>query len=330
MNSKIVYNKLKKTVLFLLCICMILGFCACDSYTTKKQDKLSVVTVIFPQYDIAGAVCGDLAEVKMIMRPGAEVHGYEPSLSDIVAIEEADVFIYGGGESDVWIDRILSSIDTSDKIVVSLMDSDEVYLYEEESISEAHTHAGGGHAHSHEHDGAAGYDEHIWTSPRNAINMLKVIEQAVISADRTNQKIYSENADVYRTKLEKLDSELSLVCSEAKNDFIVVADRFPLLYLAKDYGLQYMAAFSGCSPESDAGPSVIAHMIEEIKLHDIDYVFHIELSNEKMADAICESTGAKKLLLHSCQSISSEDYASEKTYIDIMKENIANLKEALS
>lgn len=322
--------RVRKFNIFLLCICMIMSLCACTSYAPQKSSKLSVVTVIFPQYDMARAVCSDLADVKMIMRPGAEVHGYEPSLSDIVAIEEADVFIYGGGESDVWIERILSSIDTSDMTVVSLMDCEGVKLYEDEHISKSHIHLDHAHDHSHEDEGELSYDEHIWTSPKNAINILNVIEDAIISADSKNKDGYEKNAEAYRFSLKKLDSELNDVCSESQGDLIVVADRFPLLYLAKDYGLQYMAAFSGCSPESDAGPSVIAEMTEEIKLHNIDSVFHIELSNEKMADAICEITGAKKLLIHSCQSVSREDFNSGKTYVDIMRENISNLEEALN
>ncbi len=286
------------------------------------------MTVIFPQYDMARAVCGDLADVKMIMRTGAEVHGYEPSLSDIVAIKEADVFIYGGGESDVWIERILSSIDTSDMLLVPLMHSEGIELYEEESSVKSHTHSGEGHM--HEHTDGKNYDEHIWTSPKNAINILNAIEKAVISADKKNSETYAKNAEGYRKELQSLDADLQRVSQDTNNDLILVADRFPLLYLAKDYGLHYMAAFSGCSPESDAGPSVIAKLIEEIRLHDIDTVFHIELSNEKMADAICEITGAKKRLLHSCQSISGEDFASGRTYADIMRENILNLREALN
>ena len=142
-------------------------------------------------------------------------------------------------------------------------------------------------------------------------------------------RIYKDNAQKYLSGIKKLDQQLEAVVGESSHKLIAVADRFPFLYLAKDYGIEYMALFSGCSPEGDAGPVHMAEMIGEIKHHSIDAVFHIELSNEKMADVICENTGAKKLLLHSCQNVSKEEFESGITYLDIMKQNIENLKEAL-
>ncbi len=305
----------------------VLALSACTDFQKSATDSsLSVVAVNFAQYDFARAVCGNTADVQMIMRPGAEVHGYEPSLSDIIAIENADVFIYGGGENDVWVDKILSSVDTADMKILSLMDGEGITLYEEESHTSSHSHSG--HDHMHQ-DGTGAYDEHIWTSPKNAITIVGLIEDAMSEQDPKNKDIYGKNAREYIERLTKIDMELARTVSSSKDKFIAVADRFPFLYMAKDYGLEYMAAFSGCSPESDAGPSVMASMIEEMHHHGTKAVFYIELSNQKMADAICEHTGAKKLLLHSCQSISREDFESGVTYADIMETNTAGLKEAL-
>lgn len=325
---------LKLNIVLVIAVCF---FAGCTDVNEFGGDKINVVAVNFAQYDFARAVCHDIADVKMIIRPGAEVHSYEPSLSDIMTIENADVFIYGGGESDKWIDRILSSVDTKDMTVIQTMDLKNVHLYEEEkhTTHNEHDHYNGEHEHhneehDHHHDeGAPAYDEHIWTSPKNAKAIVDAIKNAMVQKDSQNKDIYEKNAREYIYRLNELDAEFTELLQNSKNKFIAVADRFPFLYLANDYGLEYMAAFSGCSPESDAGPSVIANMTEEIRMHGTNVVFYIELSNEKMADAICEITGAKKMLLHSCQSISRADFEAGVTYAELMKNNLTNLKEAL-
>ena len=328
MKSYIKNIILKINILFVI----IIFLSGCSLHQSENTNgKINVVTVNFVQYDFARAICGDRANVKMIMKPGAEAHGYEPTLSDIIDIEEADVFIYNAGETDVWIDTLLSSVDTSDTIIVSLMNADGITLYEEESIFSTHSPKEHTHHHSHDNNGRDfAYDEHIWTSPKNAIPMTKAICDALIKADNENREYYLNNLRDFTDELKILDYDLSSTVANSKTKLIAVADRFPFLYMAKDYGLKYMAAFSLCSAEGDAGPSVIAHMIEEIKRNGIDTVFYIEMSNEKMADVICEHTGSKKALLHSCQSISRADFDAGVTYVDLMKNNIKNLKEALN
>ncbi len=319
MKNNFFKSFLKLNIVFMLIVCT---FSGCTDMR-EEHDTPRVVASNFAYYDFARAVCGDMADVKMIIRPGAEVHSYEPSLSDIMAIENADIFIYGGGESDEWIERILSSVNNEDMAVISCMDLEGVHLYEEQN------HASNkGHEHHHK-KGEKAYDEHIWTSPKNAMEITDAIKNILVDRDAENSRLYEENARKYIDILNEIDEDFSDLMDKSQNKFIAVADRFPFLYMAKDYGIEYMSAFSACSPESDAGPSVIAHMTEEIKLCGIDAVFHIELSNEKMADAICENTGAKKLLLHSCQSIRYEDFEKGVTYADIMKNNLINLREVL-
>lgn len=317
---------LKKLNIISIVLCVIMLSACTSRDKNTSTDRLSVVAVNFAQYDFARAVCGESADVQMIMRPGAEVHGYEPSLSDIIAIENADVLVYGGGANDVWVDKILTSVNTGGITLVPLMEDESINLYKEEVHSSPHSHPEHDH---HHHEGTGAYDEHIWTSPKNAMRIVNIIEETVSERDPENRDIYKKNASEYINRLAGIDEELTDAISGAKSKFVAVADRFPFLYLAKDYGLEYAAAFSGCSPESDAGPSVIANMIEEINHHGTKAVFYIELSNQKMADAICENTGAKKLLLHSCQSISREDFEMGVSYADLMEQNITNLKEAL-
>lgn len=321
---------LKINILCLAFFCVLLS--GCKSIAPDQSQKLSVVAVNFPQYDFARAVCGNMADVTMLIRPGAEVHGYEPSLSDIMAIQNADVFVYGGGESDVWVKRILQSVNNPKLKVVALMDIPSLSLYSAEGTGVVLADHGHDHNHYHSHESAhlAGdSDEHVWTSPKNAITIVNYLAECIAEADAENKDYYKANSAEYVKKLEQVDKKLLQTVKDAKNNVIAVADRFPFVYMAKDYGINYIAAFSGCSPESDAGPRVIAQMTEEIAYHNLENVFYIELSNQKMADAISEHTGTKKLLLHSCQNVTEAEFKSGVTYVELMEQNIINLKEAL-
>jgi len=320
-------KNMKKLNIIIILVCAVF-LCACsDLSQVKDSGKMSIVTVNFPQYDIARAICGDAENIKMIIRPGAEVHGYEPTLDDILAIEQADVFIYNGGESDVWVEKILKGVDTSDTLVVNLMETEGINLYKEEHSGHAHTED-----HNHNHDNThigKNYDEHIWTSPKNQLFLTKRVADELCAYNPEKTAVYRKNEAIYTDKIKTLDKELENIASESGHSFIAVADKFPFLYLAKDYDIDYIAGFTGCSAENDAGPRVLADMIEEIKHHSISSVFHVELSNRKMADAVSRHTGTRVKLLHSCQNVTREEFESGKSYVDIMKENIINLKEAL-
>jgi len=311
--------KMKIFACIMACILLLTG---CMTSEHKESDSLSVVTVIFPQYDFARAVCQGVREPHMIMKPGAEIHGFEPSASDIETIANADVFIYGGGESDVWIDSILETIDNPNLKTVKLMEHCKL-------LEEGSSH----HHHEHEHDqmcqSHSGFDEHVWLLPENAIASIEAICDALCQIDHQNAAAYRKNADEYISEIQLIDSELESLCTDSEQNFIAVGDRFPFLYLAHRLDLEYKSVFSGCSHENDASPSVMIDIIETMKAKGTPVVFYTELSDRKIADTISEETGAKPLLLHSAQSISKEDFASELTYAGIMRQNIKNLKEAL-
>lgn len=320
----------KKLLCLLITLCLLLfTFSGCGFESKKTDDKFSVVAVSFVQYDFARAIMGNTDNLTMIMKPGAEIHSFEPSLSDIEAIKNADVFIYNGGESDTWIEKVFDSIDTNDTKKVALMD--HVPLIKEHHSGHSHSH----NEHSHEGDLGEcgfklGYDEHIWTSPKNAIIMLDAICETLCSTNPEMADTYRKNADEYKSEISIIDKNLKKTASSSKSKFIAVGDRFPFLYLASGYGLKYMAAFPGCSHENDASPAVIIDIIETMKEKNIKHVFYTESSDRLMTSTVKSETGAEELLLHSCQTVSKEDFESGKTYVDIMNENTKNLKEALS
>ena len=315
-------------ILILCALCMV-SLCAC----TKDAENVNltapkILATGFPQYDFARAVCGSDANIKMIIRPGSDTHSFEPSLSDIVAIEEADVFIYNGGESDVWVNKILSGLKNKDLKIISFMQTEGVRLYEE--APNFHSHGCEDKGHTHSTDGLSQrYDEHLWVSPKNSIVLIKEISKLLSEVNPSMASYYEKNADGYIERLEAIHSELSGISKKQTKKLIAVADGFPFLYLAKDYGFDYMALFSACSSEGDAGPKHIADMVEEMNEHSVSNVFHIELSNKKMAQVVSEKTGAKILMLHSCQNVSKAEFESGISCADLMEQNIKNLKEAL-
>lgn len=307
------------------------------AYGQKKNDgKISVVTTCFPPYDFARAVAGDTADITMLLSTGAEAHSYEPTPRDIAEIQNCDVFICIGGEDEVWVDSILKAVDNDSMTIIRLFDYAE--LLEEEAVAGASPDGHDHHHHNnsendHEHDSEVSEDHadgHIWTSPENAVKCVQAIEDAFCEKYIENSEFYRSNAEEYIKRLEQLDSDFRKITENTGEKVIIVGDRFPFRYLAHEYGLEYFAAFSGCSSESEPSVYTMAFLIDEILEHNADTVFYLEFSTRKLAEKLCDATGAKMLPLNSCHNVSKEDFSSGVTYIDLMYENLKNLKEALS
>lgn len=318
---------IKRIIVILSAILLLTG---CAPLQQEKTDKLQIVATVFPLYDFAREIAGENAEVKMLLKPGAEVHSYEPTPQDIMAIQNCDVFLYIGGESDEWVRGVLESVDTAHMQVVALMESVEGVEEAESGFAWNGEHD---HDHDHEdghHHGDGAYDEHIWTSPKNAVKMVEAIAQSLQTADENHAPDYADRTDRYIEKLQALDKELTDTVATAKHNLLIFADRFPFLYLARDYGLNYYAAYPGCSSEAEPSAATVAAIIEEVKKTGVSSVFYIELSNRMMADTIAEATGAGELLLHSCQNVTKEEFQSGAGYVSLMEQNIKNIKLALN
>jgi zinc transport system substrate-binding protein len=470
-----------------------------------KDGALTVTATIFAPYDFTRAIAGDRINLSMMLPPGAESHSFEPTPRDIINMQNSGVFIYIGGESDAWVDRILGSLETSNMKIVRLMDVVDVveeeivegmeddddhghdhgefdpakvkdrpmsdfggswksgvpflnngsldaylshraeeegkpaaeikadlvsgwasaydaltimgntlvvgnrsaaytyrgyeivegdhgasvwYTYqitapnsgfpaylmfndhgdgdeEDHEEPEDHDHEEVAHIHlkygdtgfaallertdwspmyfaaaasaeaiaetlaGHGHEEDAEYDEHIWTSPQNAVRMVRAITDALCEKDAANASYYRQNRDAYIAKLNDLDAAFQSVVNTAARKTIVFGDRFPFRYFADRYGLSYFAAFPGCSTETEPSAATVAFLIDKIRAERIPVVFHIELSNERMANTIAEETGAKKRLLHAAHNISKRDFERGTTYLELMTANVDALREAL-
>ncbi len=289
----------------------------------KGTDRLSIVCTNFPEYDFARQIAGDKADISMLLKPGAESHTYEPTPEDIIKIQNSDLFVYVGGDSDEWVSDVLSSMDQSGMTIFKLMD--QVKTVEEETVE--------GMEQEENEDGdeeEPEMDEHVWTSPANAVTIVRNMEQAIETMDPADKSIYNRNAETYIKQIQDLDAQFKDVVSHSRRKEIIVADRFPFRYFCEEYGLTYYAAFPGCSTDTEPSAKTVAFLTDKVKQDGIPVVFHIELSNEQMSDSIAEATGAKSELLNAIHNVSDEEFKKGATYVSLMKHNVEALKEALN
>ena len=314
---------LKRIFCLFAALCAAAGLCGCsDSGGSSGDagDKLEIVTTIFPAYDFARQIFGDTAEVTLLLKPGMESHSYDPSARDIVRIENCDLFIYNGGESDAWVENILRS--TENVNTLRMMDMVDVY---EEEIAEGMEHEdSGGHDHGEDE-----YDEHIWTSPKNAAKIVDGVRAAAVKLSPDNETAYNSSANSYIEKINTLDGEFRKLL-EGEKRYFVFGDRFPLLYFFKEYGLNYYAAFPGCGSETEPSARVIAFLGEKLGSSDtVPAVFYIELSNHKLADMLAADKGLSSYEFHTCHNLTADDFNAGETYVSLMERNVNTLKKLL-
>lgn len=319
---------LKRLFSLLLAGTMLLGGLSGCSAPAEQEEGLSVVATIFPQYDFARQVMGGDDNLTMLLRPGQEVHSYEPTPQDIIAIQNCDLFIYVGGESDAWIEDVLDGMDTSDMVILSLMDVVDPLEEDTENVlenPEEHDHQEDG-THLHEEE----YDEHVWTSPKNAILITQAICDALCEIDPDNAGQYQANTADYLTQLEELDAAFREVIGDAGRDTLFFGDRFPLLYFVREYGLNYYAAFPGCASETEPSAATVAKLIDLVREEEAPVVYQIELSNGNIARSIADSSGARVETFYTCHNITADDFNAGETYLSLMQRNVVSLKEALN
>jgi ABC-type metal ion transport system, periplasmic component/surface adhesin len=352
--------------------------------TGQGSDSIQVVTTLFYQYDFAKQIAGDHMNVELLLRAGQESHSYEPTPADIIAIQEADIFIYNGGTSELWVEKVLEGtdgvhiirmmdyVDVVEEEIVEGMehddhdhdddhddeyshdydddhDHDDEYSHDHDDDhyddKDNHDHEDDGHDtddnhnvndrdtednhddedehhDDHEHDD----DEHIWTSPVNAQRLVQALINEFSTIDSEKAEIYKENGANYIAQIQEIDQAFREVVAQAARTTLVFGDRFPFRYFVDEYGLDYFAAFPGCSTETEPGVGTITFLLDKIKSEQIPVVYHLELSNEKIADTLCEGTGAKKAIFHTAHNITKEESAAGVSYVDLMRGNVESLK----
>jgi zinc transport system substrate-binding protein len=319
---------MKHLIVFALLALFVPAMTGCErAPNAYSNDKIGIIATTFAPYDFAREIAGDKANVSMLLPPAAESHSFEPTPRDIIEIQNCDVFIYVGGESDEWVNETLESMDTAKMKIITLMDC--VTVVEEEIVEGMEDEGDDGESIT-SGDEETEYDEHVWTAPKNAKAIVQKLSAAFSEADSANAAAYRQSETAYLAKLDELDAAFRAVADGAARKTIVFGDRFPFRYFADAYGLDYFAAFPGCSTETEPSAATVKFLVDKVTAEKIPVIFHIELSNENMANTIGEATGAKVLLLHACHNVSRDDFTNGESYLSLMTRNVEALREALN
>lgn len=295
---------------------------------SAASNKLNIVTTIFPTYDWVREILGaetDRAEITMLLDSGVDLHSYQPTVDDIVKISDCDLFLYVGGESDGWVDDALKNAPNKERKVIRLLDVLGDSAKAEETVA-------GMQEEEHDHEEEAEYDEHIWLSLKNAQVLVAAISEALQESDPARKDTYAANAAAYAEKLSALDGEYRAAVDSGKYKTLLFGDRFPFRYLADDYGLDYYAAFPGCSAETEASFETVSFLAGKMDALGLPCVLTIEGTQHKIAETIVQNTAQKNqqvLTMDSMQAVTANDAASGVSYLSIMEKNLSVLKKAL-
>ena len=287
----------------------------------SSDGKLKITTTTFSTYDFTRQIVGDKANITYLLGPGVDSHSYEPSAADLFEIQNSDVFIYIGGEMEKWVEKVFEAdtLDTSKTTIIRVTDT--VDTIEEAEVDGAEEEE------EEEEEGA--FDEHIWTSPENAIKMMEYLNEKFAELDSKNKELYQKNTDDYIAKIKDVQSKIKEVVDNKKRDRLVFGDKMPMQYFLNEYGLKASAAFSGCSTETEPSAKTITYLVEKVKEENIPVVLYIELSTGKTAKSIADETGTEAVQIQTLHNISKDDFENGETYVSLMGKNIDVLKKAL-
>lgn len=333
-------KKMICAVLALMMLCGIMTGCG-SSAGSGADSTLHIVATIFPEYDWVRQILGDQAEnveLTLLLDNSVDLHNYQPTTDDLITISTCDMFIYVGGNSDSWVKDALQHSANENLVVIDLFDilgdsvKEEAYV---EGMEHDHDHEEehAGDEHDGEHTDAHEDDEHVWLSLKNAKVIVSYLAGQLADNDNTHADIYMENANAYIAQLDELDSKYQTAVDTAARNTLLFADRFPFRYLVDDYGIDYYAAFSGCSAESEASFETIAFLSGKVDELGLTHVLTTENATHKIAQTVVENTSGKDqtiLALNSLQSVTARDVQDGMTYLDVMASNLDVLREALS
>lgn len=297
------------------------------SESLNNEECLNIVTTNFATYDFVRAIADDNVNLTFIMGPGKDSHSFEPTAKDIINIQNSDLFIYIGGDMESWVDKVLDSTDIKANCFCI---ADYIDFMEEKSVDGAMEN----HEHNHEEHNEA-FDEHIWSSPNNAIKMVTLLKDIIINMDKDNQKVYEENADNYIAEIKLVQSEIEEIVDNKVRDRLVFGDKMPMQYFLDEFNLKASAAFDGCSTENEPSASTIAYLVNKVKEENIPVILYIELNTGDIANLIANevylNTGnkVKTMQIQTLHNVSKDDFKNNETYVSLMRRNLDVLKLAL-
>lgn len=314
----------KKIILIVILLILIIGILILMTYSNDNKnsnEKLNIAVTNFATYDFVRQIAGDNVNLTFLLGPGIDSHSYEPTTKDLITIQEADMFIYIGGELERWVDKVLETSDLSNVECICLKNM--VELKQEKEVD------GAEHEHHDEHDEEFAYNEHIWTSPANAKIMIEKIAEKISEKDLGNKNFYITNAENYNEEITKLQKDIQDIVDNKVRNRLVFGDKMPMQYFLDEFGLEASAAFNGCSTETEPSSTTLTYLIEKVKEEKIPVVLYIELSTGQVANTIAEEAGVETMQIQTLHNVSKDDFENGETYVSLMRRNLDVLRKAL-
>lgn len=340
-----------------------------SDFSSGGKAKVKIVCSIFPIFDWTREISSGVEnlEIILIQKNGSDLHNFKPSAKDLIEIEASDLFVFVGGESDIWIENInvsggkrlcLFDLDFP-KITETEHEPHEHFelhgtsepheyfdsadgLYDEHELYESHLNETQKYHELHEphetqkYHGTSGFDEHVWLSLKNAEIFVDSICRSLSEIVPEKSEIFAENAASYKNRLKSLDEKFFSLFDFESNEkdekpLFVFCDRFPFSYFARDFGLECVSAFSGCSAESEASFERILFLVEKLKSAENAFVFVLENSDRKLAETVIGNSGKSGLKIYeldSMQSVKENDIKNGATYLSLAEKNYEVFEKA--
>lgn len=291
-------NKLYKIIISILVAFLMLSGC---QKSQEEDDKLTIVTTLFPQYDFLSRIVEDKAEVVLLMPPGADAHTFEPTPQDITKLSDSDLFVYTSDQMEVYASGIISSVDNADLVVVNIGE----YL----DLNQA--------------------DPHFWLDFELAYEIVEHLINVVSELDNDNASFYRDNGSQLLASLKALDDAFWEVVNNSQQDTLVFAGHFAFGYFIERYNLKYISPFKGGSESAEASIKNVKAIVDYLKANAIKSIYFEELADPKLAVMLAEEVEVNILELHAAHNVSKVDFEANKSFIEIMENNLANLKVGL-
>jgi zinc transport system substrate-binding protein len=321
---------MKRILIFALLLALLIPYSfGCGA--PADEERISIVCTLFPQYDWVRSIVGESknVEVTLLIKNGSDPHSYQPTAADIMTVSNCDMIVYIGADSDVWVKDALKRANNESTLKVALSDIEGMTLHNVSSSSHDHGEHEE-HSHGEHHHGV--FDEHLWLSLRNAAIATEYLSERICALDKENEELYKANAKAYKDKLLALDLEYKTAIEAAgEHPFMLFADRFPFVYLLEDYGIDYAAAFEGCTTDVDAGFDTVLRLIKEAEEHNVSHIAVTESSDKALAKTVAESAkgNIEITVLNSLQSVNTYQLANGYSYLSVMRNNLGAVRTAL-
>lgn len=309
-------------LILIIIVALLIAFCSKD-ISIKKEDKLQVVTTIFPNYDFVKQIGKDKVEVKLLLKPGVESHTYEPTPKDMIDIENSDMFVYTGNDFEPWAENILQSTNSKFTVVNT---SKNIELINKEEFEHHHANSEILEEEHEEHEGESSFDRHIWLNPENAIIMIDNIASNLCEIDPENAEYYLANANNYKEQINALNLKFEEMIKNSNRKEIAFAGEFSYSYFIEKYNLYFVSVYNNCGDGEDPSIAKVKSVIDYINNHNLPVIFYEELSEGTVAKMIGDETNAKSMVFYTIHNADLEN----DSYISLMTKNFENLKEALN